>query len=237
MAPLTAKDVNTQACSIPKRETLSLWSCMSTICTAPHLIILFTSVFFANLSLCLCMATSSSRQSRVNLPNRLCPGSRLNAKTTVPLLYRVIALELCSGKMLKCLNWPVIAINEFIRAGSFILLILLSDGEGQKGLSVCITSHLLGHNVESEPLHYLVLHGLPSFLCKLCPQPSGTGRKIVWYYVQYGAQWLHPGSDLYCHVKRRNTCDTVIRVHILTYTPHPFTSTCIGSLHISIQFL
>lgn len=37
---------------------------------------------------------------------------------------------------------------------------MLSEA-AREGLSVCITSHLLGHNVETEPLHYLALHGCP----------------------------------------------------------------------------
>lgn len=51
------------------------------------------------------------------------------------------------------------AINEFVRAHH--MLLVLSDRAAQKGLRVCITSHLLGHSVETEPLHYLGLYGCP----------------------------------------------------------------------------
>lgn len=56
-----------------------------------------------------------------------------------------------------------------------------------KGLCVCITSHLLGHNVETGPLHYLALHGCPPSCARsaLSPQPCGTERKTVHRKVQY----------------------------------------------------
>lgn len=62
---------------------------------------------------------------------------------------------------LRELSPAMIAITEFVEADRFILRMVLSDGAAQEGLCVCITSHLLGHNVETEPLHYLALHGCP----------------------------------------------------------------------------
>lgn len=60
-----------------------------------------------------------------------------------------VQLTSCGGN-----KWPHTV------AGQFILLIVLSEA-AQEAPSVCITSHLLGHNVETEALHYLALHGCP----------------------------------------------------------------------------
>lgn len=100
------------------------------------------------------------------------------------------------------------AMNEFIRAGRSILLIVLSDagGGGQEGLSVCITSHLLGHNVETEPLHYLALHGCPPSCARTAPQPSGTGRKIVLYNLQWSMCWSKPGPFTACRDDLYTVC-------------------------------
>ncbi len=76
------------------------------------------------------------------------------------------------------LTSAVISINEFIGAEQFILLIVLSDRAAQEGLSVCITSHLLGHNVETEPLHYLALHGCPPSCARSALSPlAQEGRQ------------------------------------------------------------
>lgn len=88
------------------------------------------------------------------------------------------------------------AINGFIRAGPFILLIVLSDGAAQEGLSVCITSHLLGHNVETEPLHYLALHGCPPSCVRALPSALWHRKEesVVQSTVQYAvviARALH----------------------------------------------
>lgn len=61
-------------------------------------------------------------------------------------------------------------------AGQFILLIVLSDA-AQEGLSVCITSHLLGHNVETEALHYLALHGCPPSCARSALSPLAQERR------------------------------------------------------------
>lgn len=70
--------------------------------------------------------------------------------------------------------------------GQFILLIVLSDA-AQEGLSVCITSHLLGHNVETEALHYLALHGCPPSCVRALPSALWHRKEdsVVQCTVQY----------------------------------------------------
>lgn len=81
------------------------------------------------------------------------------------------------------LTLAMISINEFMKAVQFILLIVLSDRAAQEGLSVCITSHLLGHNVETEPLHYLALHGCPPSCARSALSPlAQEGRQCGTFY-------------------------------------------------------
>ena len=58
-----------------------------------------------------------------------------------------------------------------------MLMIVLLDWAAQEGLSVCITSHLLGHNVETEPLHYLALHGCPPSCAHSALSPLARGGR------------------------------------------------------------
>lgn len=92
------------------------------------------------------------------------------------------------------------AINELIRAGWFTLLIVLSEA-ARDGLCVCITSHLLGHNVETEPLHYLALHGCPlSCICALASALWHRKEDVIQSAVECVvamARVIHSWSGLY----------------------------------------
>lgn len=54
-----------------------------------------------------------------------------------------------------------------------------------RGLNLCITSHLLGHNVETKALHYLALDGCPSSFLYALPFCFSPLAQEVRYSGEY----------------------------------------------------
>lgn len=103
------------------------------------------------------------------------------------------------------------------------MLIVLSDCAAQKGLSVCITSHLLGHSVETEPLHYLGSYGCPPS----CALPSALWHRKEDSLVYCAVVVIAPSQPVeltYCvySVWKLQTWKTFVLVHSVSYTQDVF---------------
>lgn len=171
------------------REKVSLWSCMISTHIAPYS---WFSHSFHQLTLPRSLNSRASRHLQIS---------------PKPLTFTHSSYS--SGvPEVKMVNWHAVRPrNDFI-----ILLIVLSD-TAQEGLSVCITNHLLGHNVETEALHYLALHGCP-LSCVRSALSLLVEGKIVWYTVHPSMLWASTRSftacradlyTVYIHQRRRST--------------------------------
>ena len=197
---------STQAYGVP-RETLRWWSCMTSI--------FFIAPWYVFWLILPCVQTTGMAAGDIRLNP---PAIHSIERMEFPHLTFSSPNSYCRG-VVHSLKSQIDGIdpswdgNEWVPkcwaihpADCAVRPVVAGGGAAQEGLSVCITSHLLGHNVETEPLHYLDLHGCPPSCARAAPQPSGTGRKIVLYNLQWSMWWSKPGPFTACRDDLYTVC-------------------------------